>query len=355
MSSQCSPLSAVYAQFHESIRISRQDYERRLREYAKMLDEEWDRCLRDHVVSFAGNFSSTSYRLRLRRWAEDFFGTTIVPFVAIDGSCASRSGESFVIVYGGAYGSRGTIEITGGEARIAYRRWELSRDVSVVAFIPVPLEFGHVLVGEGARPNVEGGIPAPLSDREIASLTVLDTRVMQLAEVFLAFSLARSGSVEAPQLIMMDTTLSGWLANTSFGPRWVPAIDGGKVGGYEMSIYDLYVMLAHPLNESLDVPAPMLFQPHLRLIAEADWHDTAVLRRARLEAEGLPSEVFRRGAEAIDRIGLGRYEEAAGKVELSFDPKESWDKCVRAFEKVCEKLFKAVSYTHLTLPTTERV
>jgi len=340
VSRQISPLSAVYHQLHESIRVSREDYERHLREYARMLNEEWDRCLGTSISSFSVAFRSTSFRLRLRRWAEDFFGSTEIPFVAIDGSNDRKAGESFVIIYGGAYGSRGTVELTGGEARIAYRRWELSRDVSVVAFIPVPIEFGNVLVSEGPEVNPEGGIPAPLSDREAANLSRLDSKVMQLAEVFLAYSLARSGRVDAPQLIMMDNTLSGWLANTSFGPRWLTILDG-KIEGERIGLSELYTMLAHPMSQSLNIPEPLLFQPHLRLIAEAEWRRTTRLREGQLR--GVPHEVFRRGGKTIDKLELGSYSEAAGLVELGFEPWESWRKCVSIFERVCETLFREKS------------
>jgi len=305
-----------------------------------MLDEEWDRCLGRSIFSFATAFRSTSFRLRLRRWAEDFFGSSEIPFVAIDGSCDREAGESFIIIYGGAYGSRGTVELTGGDAKIAYRRWELSRDVSVVAFIPVPIEFGNVLVTEGPEVNPEGGIPAPLSDREAASLSRLDSRVMQLAEVFLAYSLAKSGRVDAPQLIMVDNTLSGWLANTSFGPRWLTILDG-LIGGERISLCEVYTMLAHPLNQGLNIPEPLLFQPHLRLIAEAEWRDTTELREGQLR--DVPHDVFKHGGETIASLGLGSYSEPAGLVELGFEPRTSWRKCVSAFEKVCETLFREKS------------
>jgi len=337
MSQQVSPLSAVYHQFHESIRISRDEYTRRLQHYAKLLNEEWNSCLGANIISFAERFRSSSFRLNLRRWAEDFFGSTEISFLAIDGSNDRKAGESFVIIYGGAYGSRGTVELAGREARIAYRRWELSRDVSIVAFIPVPIEFGNVLVREGEEVNPEGGIPAPLSDREAANLTRLDSKVMQLAEVFLAYSLAKSGRVDAPQLIMMDNTLSGWLANTSFGPRWLTIIDG-TIEGEQIGIFDLYTMLAHPLNQDLNIPEPLLFQPHLRLIAEAEWRDTTKLRESQLN--GVPYDVFRRGGEAVENLGLGSFSEATRTVELNFEPWESWKKCVSIFDRICETLFR---------------
>jgi len=276
--------------------------------------------------------------LKIRRWAQEFFGTTEIPFVAIDGSCSSKTGENYVIIYGGAYGSRGIVEISGNEAIITYKRWELNRDVSVVAFIPVPLEYGSFLVSEGEEVDEEGAVIIPLSDREVAKLTTLHTKVMQLAEVYLAYSLARSGSVDAPRLIMMDTTLSGWLGNTSFGPRWISIIRDGKVGGYELSYHDLYVMLAHPINKELNAPAPLLFQPHLRLVAEADWRDTTVLRES--ELSNVPPEVFKKGAEALEKLKLGSYDRSRNRVELNFEPRASWRKCISAFENVCEKLFR---------------
>ena len=170
-SSHWSPLSSIYAQYHRSLRISKKEYAQRLVKYAKMLDEEWERCLREHIFSFTHFFSDPTFRLiRLRNWAESFFGTSDIPFVAIDGSSHIEPGDRFISIYGGAYGSRGVVSISGEEGRLIYRRWEFSKDVSMVAFIPIPPEAGESIV-EAYIPEAAASPVAPLalSDRDVIS------------------------------------------------------------------------------------------------------------------------------------------------------------------------------------------
>jgi hypothetical protein len=67
-----------------------------------MLEEERGFCLNSNIFRFGGLLRSPDFRRELRRYAEHFFGSTEIPFVAIDGSCDSRPGEGFITLYGGA-------------------------------------------------------------------------------------------------------------------------------------------------------------------------------------------------------------------------------------------------------------
>jgi len=335
-----SPLTGVYKQYHHSLVESRKDYAQRLERWAKHLNKAWGECIKQHIAVFAPKFRNADFRTtNLRHWAEKFFGTSEIHFVAIDGSSHLEPGDRFISVYGGAYGSKGTITMAGERGEIIYQRWALTRDVSAVAFIPIPPEAGEVVVEEPAAPTEHAPPSLVMSDRELASFTSLHNRIMQLAEVYLAYELARASTVEAPKLLLLDNTLSGWLGNTSFGPGMLSLV-GGKLFGYEVGPEEVYTVLAHPMNKELGVPAPSLFLPHYRLIAEASWRGTTVVRERDLD-EKFPDQVFRKGAQTIEKhCKIGTFNESKGEVELSFDPTESWKRMVRMFEEFGEKIFR---------------
>ena len=160
-----SDLSKIYSQYHDSLLDSQSEFNKRLRGYSKAVDGSYDTLLKDYIREFGPGFSSQVNRLDLKSTAERFFGTSEIPFVAIDGSCDKRQSMNFVSFYGGAYGAKGVISLSGPEGKLRYQRWDLTRDVSMVAFVPIPPDA----VGgstDGSEPDVE--TPPVMSDSEIA-------------------------------------------------------------------------------------------------------------------------------------------------------------------------------------------
>lgn len=60
----------------------------------------------------------------------------------------------------------------------------------MVAFIPIPPEMISSAIDDEFRESEEN--PPVLTDREIAEFSSLHTKIMQLAEVYLAYTMARS-------------------------------------------------------------------------------------------------------------------------------------------------------------------
>jgi len=77
-------------------------------------------------------------------------GSNTIDFVAIDGSCNKDPFTDFVVFSACAYGAKGQLQLDegGGDARIQYRRWDLERDVSMVAYVPVPFAQLADVVGQ---------------------------------------------------------------------------------------------------------------------------------------------------------------------------------------------------------------
>ncbi len=328
-----SELSKVYSQYQGSLVSSQQEYEERLKTHAKTLKDRYNEFLHEFVASFSRYSENQMDRLEVKRIAEQFFETTEIAFVAIDGSCHKQQSANFISFYGGAYGSKGTISLSEPTGKIRYHRWELNRDVSMVAFVPIPPDVMHTVVEE-----TEADSPPVMTDTEVADVSSLHTKIMQLAEVYLAYEIAKSSSVEAPRIVMLDNSIGGILGNTSFSPRHL-FLDQGNFEGETVSKGDMQIALAHPFNQKLEVPSTKNFQPHFRIIAEAVWQETKTV--ASSKCREFPDKHFKGGAGFLERNGLGTFDK--DKVSFSFkeDPRASWQKTVRVFERICEKLFRA--------------
>ncbi|RLG91002.1 MAG: hypothetical protein DRO36_05120 [Candidatus Hecatellales archaeon] len=327
-------LSKLFRKYKENIEHARKEYEKQLQDFAELLKKEWEVCLRDHITSFRPILESPSLRLRLRDMAQRFFRITepTVSFAAIDGSCDKIEGDRFVSVYGGAYVSRGVIEIAGREGKLTYRR-AVERDISYVAFIPIPPELSpYTIEGSG-----EGRTLEALSDRELRELLVIHHRLMELAEIYAAYDLARA-TQEYPHLILLDRSLSGWLGNTSF-VEFYRSVIGKKIRGEEIFEADLHFSLSHPLNSELGVPPASTWLPHNRLIAEAYWRRTREIAYDDVK-EVVPENVFLKGGKAIRNLEIGEFDEDAMCVTLHEDPRMSWEKMERIFDKLCKALFE---------------
>jgi hypothetical protein len=304
------------------------------------------------IHSFAPDFRSQIKRIELRGITERFFGSTDVPFVAIDGSCHKHTSAEFVSFYGGAYGSKGNISFSGPEAKISYRRWELTKDVSMVAFVPIPPERADDAIDRDEAVEADGGAPLSITDQELGEISSIHTKVMQLAEVYLAYSMATGSTIESPKLMLIDGTISGMLGNTSFAPRDRVKITDGLFGDILLDMADLYMALAHPISEYLDVPSPKMFQPHNRIVAEAIWSGG---KEVKLTSTKLKKSSFISGARTLERetIGAGSFNEASGTFTFYRDPSVSWRRCISVFEHVCRGLFVEKSKDGLSYRTQE--
>lgn len=328
-----SEISKVYGQYHDSLKVSQKEYEDRLKTYSKVLKKRYDESLKNFIVSFSDEFGDQVKRIELKNLAERFFGTSDIQFVAIDGSCEKRQSNNFISFYGGAYGSRGKLNLEEPRGIIKYQRWELNKDVSMVAFVPLPPDVMQINIDTEENDSI-----TVMSDSEISQVSSLHTKIMQLAEVYLASSLANASSVDKPNVILIDNSLGGILANSSFSPRNVNLI-GGDFDGQSLSMADLQIALAHPFNKQLEVPSTKKFQPHFRLIAEAVWKESSTINS--IDCKDFPKENFKVAAKFLSgEVKAGKYDESAGDFTFNIDPRVSWKNTLGVFEGICEKIFR---------------
>ena len=331
-----SEISKIYSQYQHSLETAQEEFDARLKEFAEFLRTRYTELIQHHVVHFHPLFSNQIGRLEIKRYAENFFETSDIDFVAIDGSCHKETGADFISFYGGAYGSKGTVSLAGPSGIIRYHRWEFNKDVSMVAFIPVPPEMMTNTIGDEILENSE--MPPVLSDYEISEMSSLHTKIMQLAEVYLAYTLAQS-AVQMPRVIMIDNTLCGILANTSFSPKNV-RMQEGDFDGERIALADMHIALSHPMSQVLSVPSTKNFQPHFRVIAEAVWKGDSTIRWDEC-SEGFPRRNFEAGAKYLDKkVNAGSFDRAELAFTFSEDPRASWRKTLRIFENICERIFR---------------
>jgi len=330
-----SEISKVYNQYHDSLGSSQREYADRLKKFSDALRDLHRDYLSNYIHDFSGDFGDQIERLAIKSSVERFFQTSDIPFVAIDGSCFKHASSGFISLYGGAYGAKGMVSLSGKEGKVRYEKWELSKDVSMVAFVPIPPDCTESAVGELGDLDYDG--PPALSDSEISEISSLHTKLMQLAEVYLAWSLANASSVDYPRLIMMDNSISGILANSSFSPKSV-RLGAGDFQGETLSQIDMHIALAHPMNQELYVPSTKLFQPHHRVIAEATWAGRKSIRAS--DCRGLPERNFDKGCRFLESIGGGEYDRSAGEFIFSTDPRRSWQRSIGVFSYLCTRMFR---------------
>src|SRR3989442_14485282 len=127
-----SELSKVYKQYQGSLISSQHEYEERLKAHAEHLRERFQDLLHEFVASFSSYSENQMDRLEVKRLAGQFFETTEIAFVAIDGSCHKQQSANFISFFVGAYGSKGIISLYEPTGKIRYQRCALNLDVSMV-------------------------------------------------------------------------------------------------------------------------------------------------------------------------------------------------------------------------------
>lgn len=328
-----SEISKIYEQYQKSLESSQGEYEERLKKHSKSLKKGYDLLVKNFIKSYSTEFKDQIKRLEIKNMAENFFETSDISFAAIDGSCHKQESANFISFYGGAYGSKGTISFSDPAGKLKYHRWEFNKDVSMVAFVPIPPDVMHGTIDDENSKE----LPIMKSDSEVAEISSLHTKIMQLAEIYLAYQLASSSSIDYPRLLLIDNSIGGILGNTSFSPSSL-SIGKGDFQGQSFTDYDMQIALAHPFNKILGVPSTKDFQPHFRIISEAAWQEkTEIFSK---DCTDFSTENFKAGASFLEKKGAGKYDKYSQKFKFTSDPRTSWKKSLSIFETICDKLFK---------------
>lgn len=294
------------------------------------------------VVPFRPMFEDSTSRSFIKRHVERFFGGSQIDFVAIDGTCDKDAFTDFVVFFGGAYGSKGRVSLEGDPAKVRYEKWEMKRDVSMVAWVPVPFAELADVTGAGIEETFM------VTDSDRVNLSSIHTSLMQLSEIYLAYNVARSSVTDCPKLIMLDQSLSGIMAATSHGVH--TGLVGYPYDRRHLDSADVTVAFAHPINDEFKIPSSKVFGRHNAVIAEFHKRGTRQISVGELaEALGLTEDEI---VEPVKRLkkdpALCSYDKSTRTLSTLIDCRESWAYTVSLFENICKRLFLDKDQSALT-------
>ena len=328
-SGKTSEVSRAYGSYQNGLKILQSGYEETLKKCSRLLKSRYEDLISGFVKFYGQEFNSDAGRLEIKKTAEDFLGSSEVSFVAIDGSSHKEGSSGFLSFYGGAYGFQGTMSFSESSGKIAYKR-KPDSDESRMALFPLP----PIAANEFAEEDLssEGGFS--MSSDEALQVSSLHRKIMRLAETYLAYQLA--SSLKHPQLILIESSISGLMPNTSFSPSSL-TIGNADFQGDSFSDADMHVALSRPFNKRLKIPSAKKFQPHFRIMAEAAWAKKRKVYSR--DCSDFPSAYFKQGAEFLEKQKAGRHDPSEEAFEFSVDVEASWKKSLRIFESVCERMF----------------
>ncbi|MBD1932504.1 MULTISPECIES: hypothetical protein [Cyanophyceae] len=341
-------ISGIFSGYRRALDLSQKRYTDLYTERAANAIAFYEDFLKNLIVGF-DNFQEASLRRRIRREVEAFFGRDEIQFVAIDGTCKKDPFTDFMVFSSIAYGVRGEISLQGDPPKIQYKRRGVDEDISFVAYVPVPFaEIEDVANPERLEDFV-------VTDQEKVDLSSIHNTLMQLAEVYLAYEMARSTSPDRARLILMDHSPSSIMASAEVGTsRDKIGLLGYQVGQRTLNERDAIVVYAHPFNEDLSLPSSKRFRLYNAIIAEVvrkrirvgqqlDLTDFAKrdAQRKNITIDEWFSEWqvhYQRNTKAINR--LGKYDATNETFTPIFDYEYSWRDSIRLFEDICYRLFK---------------
>lgn len=366
-----SEVSKILDAYQRTLRETKGKYEKLYTSRGENAIEFYEKYANRLVRNFASAFNDAATRRRLHREIRRALGTENIEFVAIDGSCNKDAFNDFIVFSACAYGAKGQLSLsdTGDKPRIRYRRWELERDVSMVAYVPVP--FAQLADAIGEKEDFL------LSEQDRINLASVHTKLMQLAEIYLAFNVVTSSSIERPRLILLDLLPSSLMASIAGQPLDVN-LSGYKFDRRRLDYKDIVVALAHPFSSSLALPNRNRFRLHQLILAElhqsrqsridladlasryslethtlcesaegkplyADPSRYVETEEGILDTKAAPGTLIPRAA----RVGLlsgniftTQFESGKGQ-QVGFDVRESWSFTVALFRDICDRLFRA--------------
>ena len=341
-------ISSIFSSYRQSLELSQARYTQLYTERAVNAIAFYKDFLKDLILKFDG-FQEAALRRQIRNRVEAFFGTDDIQFVAIDGTCKKDPFTDFMVFSSIAYGVRGEISLQGDPPTLKYKRRSMDEDVSMVAYVPVP--FAEI--ADVANPDrLEGFV---VTDQDKIDLSNIHTSLMQLAEVYLAYEMARSTAPDRARLILMDHSPSSIMASTDVGVKRIglasaPDLDirdigllGYRVGRRVLDQGDAIVAYAHPFNDELDLPSTKHFRLYNALIAECVRNKgkpvdvAAFASKNDLKMEDIEAH-FDRNSNV--RAKIADYDKTSKIFKPRFPFQDSWWDSVRLFEDICRRLFK---------------
>jgi len=327
-----SRISHIFSCYEESLKHSIDRYEKAYAAVSKNSVAFYEDFLKTLVKDYSKVYCNPAGLSRMVSKTTDHFERKEIPFVAIDGTCSNDPFSDFMVFFAAAYGVQGSIQLESEPPRLKYNRWSMDQDVSLVAYVPVPYaEAGDITDFEQSERFI-------VDDNSKINLSSIHTRLMQLAEIYLAYSMARGSVIASPRLILMDLSLSSVMLSTDVGLDRID-IFGHPIGARRMETRDGLVVYSHPINDGLSIPTAKKYRRWSYLVKEFSTSKIKSVSLTDLEKKSNVSvKNWQQSLNEPHARQLFKVEN--GIIEPRFDLASSWYDSVRLFEDVCHKLFQ---------------
>lgn len=333
-----SQISKILSGYQKALNESEKRFSDMYQDTAKNAAEFYDQFFHQLVKRYDVVLKNPADVRRIKRTWSTFFGTDEVRFAAIDGTNFKDSFSEYMVFFGASYGVKGTISLQGDPPKVNYEKWSSDEDVSFVSYIPIPYT---------ELSNMEERQFIAFSDDEKANLSAIDTQLMQLAEVFLAYDFVSTSSLR-PKLLLMDHSMSSIMMSNAQSASAVNMI-GYEHSGRCITAQDIVIAYSHPYQDELNIPYPKKPELHNFVLKELSTGPKTIeqiaartsyssddvwnkIKASLIFADNRSHQMF--GPKAIVEKDDG------GRLRIANEYRDSWRWTVDLFKSICHQLFK---------------
>jgi len=323
-------IANIFGGYEQSINLSRNRFEqmrsKRQGNAQKFYEDFCYKLIRDYSA-FGEDAKIRGMKTEIQR----FFNDDKITFAAVDGTNYKQKMEDYMIFFGGAYAVKGEINFQDSPPRTRYKKWSSKEDVSMVAYVPIPYADLNDI-------SEDQFIMIP--DKERFDLLSIDTKLMQLAEIFLLYTIIDNPNYH-PDFVIWDHSMSGVMASNELVPEVINMVDN-IVMGSKINYQDVVIAFSHPHNESLDIPEMRHVEPYNYILRKLMKDRSINLSEVESE-QGIKKEII------LNKIRkyLLRSPNDEGSIAtlendiLSINPKwlNSWSNSITFFKNFCQRLF----------------
>lgn len=331
-------ISNIFGGYKQSLDLTRQRFENMSTKRQQNAQKFYQSFFKNMMIDYS-HFKDESKRRQLKTVVRQIFNSDKITFAAVDGTNFKEAMEDYMIFFGGAYAVKGEINFEGDPPITKYKKWSSKEDISMVAYVPVPYADLNDI-------SENQFIMEPDKDR--FDLLSIHSKLMQLAEVFLLYTIIDNPTYR-PDFVIWDQSMSGVMTSNEEAPEMISMLNN-KIMGIKVHFQDAVITFSHPYDDILDVP-------HMRSVESYDY----ILRRLMKDRSINVSDIAKQFGIEKDLIlrKIKRYllephsdAEPIAKQEgdiIKINPfwLNSWDNSITIFKNFCQRLFNQKDSTVL--------
>lgn len=321
-------ISKIFESYKETLDQTYKEQVGNINKIKEKVRNFYSQFLKNLIINYGEQINNEHKNFLIKESVRDLFGTDNIRFVAIDGSSFKEEFSEFIVFYGGAYAVRGSLKLKENPVKIEYEKWDIKYDKSIVAYVPVP--YMDLEIEEKEEMFFS-------TDKEKTQFLNIHNQLMQLAEIYLAYTFINNPDTDI-NLILMDNSLSSMYLSNDV----LHLLDKGelRIVGYKfrrnrLTSADIYTSYAMPVNDSLDIPSCKNFHGEFYII-----------RKLFENSEFENKCKFIREDKHISKLkNLGIISSDSNEKNIKINPefgentKESWEFVKDLYKYICEELF----------------